>query len=411
MKKESINQSKNFCMLPWTHMHLWPNGNTYPCCIWDSDQPVGRFSDSSSLMDLWNSEKMKSLRLNMLNDKPTDGCKRCYELEKYGSTETLRLTSNRNYDKHWEFVETTAKDGSLDELRMNYLDIRFNNLCNLRCQTCGPELSSSWYDDQKAMYSGYEGKKIIQISPNEKLWKELEPLLLDVESAYFAGGEPLICDEHYRILDLWLENKKLDIPINYTTNFALLNHKKAQVLEYWKKFNNVSVSASLDDSGPRAEYLRKGTNWSVIEKNREKMLKECPNIHFEITPTISAYNVFHFPEFHYDWIVRGFIKPNDIRLNILTHQQFMNVRIYPQLAKDIISDKYRKYLEMIKDYATKNGQPYNNTESGYNSVIDFMNAQDDTHLQDEFYARARMVDKVRSEEMLKIYPELKLLKY
>lgn len=411
MKKDKIDQSKNFCMLPWTHMHLWPNGNAYPCCIWDSDQPLGRFSETTSLLDLWNSEKMKSLRLNMLEDKPTDGCKRCYELEKYGSNETLRITSNNNFGSHWNSVEKTLSDGTVEKLQMNYLDIRFNNLCNLRCQTCGPELSSSWYEDQKAMYQDYQGTKVIQINPSEKLWAELEPLLLGVESAYFAGGEPLICDEHYKILDLWIEKNKTDIPINYTTNFALLNHKKAQVLDYWKKFSNVSVSASLDDSGARAEYLRKGTNWSSIEKNREKMLKECPDIHFEITPTISVYNVFHFPEFHYDWITRGLIKPNDIRLNILTHQQYMNIRIYPKLAKDIISEKYRKYLDLIKTYADKNQQPFNNVESGYNSVINFMNAKDDTNLQSEFYNRTKMVDAVRNEELLKVYPELKLLNY
>ena len=411
MNKDKLLKSKTFCMLPWTHMHLWPSGNTYPCCIWDSTKPLGNYNKESSLKDIWNSPDMKKLRLNMLNDEQSDGCKRCYELEKFGGNETLRITSNNNYSHKFELVEQTKDDGTVEKVQMSYLDIRFNNLCNLRCQTCGHDLSSAWYEDQIAMFNHPIPEKVISIDPIDKLWAELEPLLAGVENAYFAGGEPLMCDEHYKILDYWIKIGKTDIPINYTTNFALLNHKKAQVLEYWKQFKNVSVSASLDDSGTRAEYLRKGTNWNTIVKNRVKMQQECPNVYFEITPTISVYNVFHFPEFHLEWVEKEYIQPNDIRLNILTHQDYMSVRILPQKAKETIEVKYRKYLEKIINIAIKRNQQYQSAERGYNSLIEFMNAKDDTHLRSEFYDRVKLVDKVRKEDLLSVYPELKLLDY
>ncbi|PIP91235.1 MAG: hypothetical protein COW01_06180 [Bdellovibrionales bacterium CG12_big_fil_rev_8_21_14_0_65_38_15] len=411
MDKDKIIKSKTFCMLPWVHMHLWPNGNTFPCCIWDAEKPLGRFGENSSLKDSWNSEAMKTLRKNMLNGKKSDGCKRCYELEEHGTVETLRKMSIDKYSKNWDFVEETKQDGTVDTVRMNYLDIRFNNLCNLKCQTCGPELSSSWYEDQTKMYSDWNKPKVIAIDANEKLWNELEPLLKNVENAYFAGGEPLICDEHYKILELWLENNMENIHINYTTNFALLEHKGAKVLDYWKKFKNVSVSASLDDSGSRAEYLRKGTKWDVIEKNRKMMIKECPNVTFDITPTISAYNVFHFPDFHLDWIEKKLLEPNALRLNILTYQEFMSVRIFPKAAKSMITEKYKKYRDKICNIAIKNGHYYFNVENGYNSVINFMNAQDDSHMRENFYERVYRVDSIRGERLIDVYPELKLLRY
>ncbi len=412
MNKEKLLSSKHFCMMPWVHMHLWPDGKTFPCCIWDTDLPLGTYSAETSLLDLWNSERMQELRLNMLNDLPSEGCKRCYTLEESDSQSvTLRKTSLECYSKNFDLVEKTAIDGNLPEIRMDYLDIRFSNLCNLRCQTCGPSLSSSWYEDQKAIYPDHSESKVIQISPGEKLWQELEPLLLGVQNAYFAGGEPLISDEQYRVLDFWEKNGHFDVYINYTTNFALLQHKNAKILDYWKKFKHVSVSASLDDSGPRAEYLRKGTYWPTIVKNRQMMIQECPDIYFEISPTISAYNVFHFPEFHYEWIEQGLLPAGNLRLNILTHQNYMSVRILPLEMKLMLKEKYETYLKKIQTYAWHPDRNINTwkVETGYASLINFMMGADDSHLLPEFFKRVNQVDKIREEKLFKVYPELKLL--
>jgi radical SAM protein with 4Fe4S-binding SPASM domain len=28
-----IDMNKTFCMAPWTHMNIGPNGDVYPCCM------------------------------------------------------------------------------------------------------------------------------------------------------------------------------------------------------------------------------------------------------------------------------------------------------------------------------------------------------------------------------------------
>lgn len=397
-------------MMPWVHMHLWPDGQAFPCCIWGTDLPLGKYNAETSLLDLWNSGPMRDLRLNMLNDRPSDGCKRCYLLEENDNTTiTLRKTSIDLFSKHWSRVETTATDGGLPEVHMNYLDIRFSNLCNLRCHSCGPQLSSSWYEDQKAIYPGYDAAKVIQIGPAYKLWKELEPLLVDVEHVYFAGGEPLISDEQYQILDYWEKLGRFDVHMNYTTNFALLQHKQSRILDYWKKFKHVSVSASLDDSGPRAEYLRKGTIWPVIVRNREMMIRECPDTYFEITPTISAFNVFHFPEFHLEWIEKGLLPAGNIRLNVLTHESYMSVRILPQVMKLEVKEKWEDYLKRIQVFARARNIDTSKVEAGYQSLITFMMGSDDTHLIPDFFDRVHKVDKQRNENLFDVYPELRPL--
>ena len=138
--------------MPWIHMHMWPAGTTYPCCLSDPNHPVGN-TQEQSLQDIWNGPEMRKLRLNMLEDKKSPECRRCYELEENGVW-TLRNSSNANFEHHLNKVEQTAEDGSAGDVNMAYMDIRFSNLCNLKCSSCGPQFSSSWCEDHKQTH-GY----------------------------------------------------------------------------------------------------------------------------------------------------------------------------------------------------------------------------------------------------------------
>ena len=156
----SVKDNKHFCMMPWVHMHLWPAGFTYPCCMSDPDYPIGN-TQTQSLQDIWNGEQMRKIRLNMLSGEPSKECRRCYELEDNGM-QTLRNSSITNFaDKHWQKVMNTSDDGSAGDVNMAYMDIRFSNLCNLKCRSCGPQFSSSWFEDHKQMYGELNHPKIL----------------------------------------------------------------------------------------------------------------------------------------------------------------------------------------------------------------------------------------------------------
>ena len=62
MKKYSkLYNSKVFCMMPWVHTHIWPNGNAFPCCMSDSDIEYGNLNDNSFLQ-----LKLYHLKINMM---------------------------------------------------------------------------------------------------------------------------------------------------------------------------------------------------------------------------------------------------------------------------------------------------------------------------------------------------------
>ncbi len=89
-----------------------------------------------------------------------------------------------------------------------------------------------------------------------------------------------------------------------------------------KLFDSVSIGASLDAMGPRAENMRKGTDWAQVERNREQMLEICPGVDFYISPTLSILNSYHIVDFHRDWINKGILKPWELKVNIMQSPEY-----------------------------------------------------------------------------------------
>ena len=40
-EKFLLMESNTFCMLPWSHLHAYPNGAAYPCCLSDQHTKLG----------------------------------------------------------------------------------------------------------------------------------------------------------------------------------------------------------------------------------------------------------------------------------------------------------------------------------------------------------------------------------
>ena len=297
----------------------------------------------------------------------------------------------------------------MDQFELTYWDIRFSNLCNLSCRSCGHIFSSSWYKDQAAL-AGPEWKKTHKVLNyagrfETDAWDQLVDHIEHVEQIYFAGGEPLLMEEHYRILDELVRQKKFNVRLIYNTNFTHTDLKGQSVFEYWKQFDSVAVGASLDASGARGEYIRKGTNWDLVEQNRRDMLAICPEVDFYISPTLSIMNALHLPDFHREWVSAGLIKPQDLNVNILQDPAHFRIDIAPQEYKQKLEAKYREHINWLRDQ-----DPLGRATQGFESAITFMNSTDNTHLIDTFWRKTHELDAIRNENIVTVIPELAALK-
>ena len=397
-----LKKSRTFCIYPWIHLHAYPTGEAYPCC--HAEMGPGRVGNcrTQSLKEIWQGKAMQHLRDDMLNERENPACTRCYEQEAAGFF-SGRRSANKHHGHHIKKLDTNP-------FELTYWDIRFSNLCNLRCRSCGHIFSSQWYQDQSEL-AGLEWRQRNQAlnyagRTETDMWEQLEPHLDHVEQIYFAGGEPLLMEEHYRILEELDRRGMYHVRLIYNTNFTHTDLKGRSVFDYWKKFQSVAVGASLDAQGPRAEYIRKGTIWSRIEHNRKDMLAVCPEVDFYISPTLSILNAWHLPEFHRAWAEQGLIRPQDLNVNILQDPAHYRIDIAPVEYKSKLIARFNDHLQWLKSV----GDPLGRATQGFESAIQFMQATDNTHMLDTFWRRTRELDSIRKENILSVLPEIAALK-
>jgi MoaA/NifB/PqqE/SkfB family radical SAM enzyme len=408
-EKIPLSENKHFCILPWIHFHVRPDANVHPCCNSDLSDVYDSLK-TTSLPDIWNSEKFKLLRLNMLNNMPTSSCKQCYELEENGAV-SKRMKLNRSFQNEFGEVEKTQTDGSILEPKMKYLDIRFSNACNFKCRGCSHALSSSWYEDSIKLHGPKANtSSLIRLKTDlPQFWSEFLKIIPDVEQLYFGGGEPLIMEEHYEILQRLIELKKTNVTLLYSTNLSRLSLVSQKLHGLWKEFKDVVLQVSIDDISSRAEYFRHGTIWNDILQNFESVKKESPHVTLSINCTINCFNAYYLPELILFFDSNKIVRLSAIGLTILVHPDYYSAQILPPQLKEQIKKRIGGTMTLMKltlseyDYALLNTQ--------IKGFLSYMFAEDKSHLIPLFQKHTKILDQIRQESFNETYPELKDLHY
>lgn len=291
----SKTPSDTFCILPWIHIYANPDGSVLPCCIADHHKHLGNVQQEK-LEDLWNNEQFKKIRKNMMEGVKCEECTACYKTEDAGNR-SFRQSANLQYSKYIDLVDETHSDGYLDKINLKYFDVRWSNICNFKCRSCSSTYSSSWAKEDNDLGSNkpiliYAGGKT-----NDILYEEFLPYFKDVEEFYFAGGEPLLTDKHYDILEHLILEGKTDVKLRYNTNLSNLKYKNKSIVDLWKHFTNIEIGVSIDSWGSRAEYIREGTDWQTIESNIYTIKSQLPHVKLQTHTVVSVFNVATLGDF------------------------------------------------------------------------------------------------------------------
>jgi organic radical activating enzyme len=403
--KQKVAASDTFCTMPWIHLHTTPEGVAAPCCIAEScSNHVGMGNAKTQrLMDLVNSPKMRQLRLDMLDGKKNTECQKCYQHEDAG-IESYRQSVNTVYPNSYDDVyeNTNLEDGSLDKFNMRYYDIRFSNICNFKCRTCGQEYSSQW--EQENLRNNVSYALEFPKNSNKEFLQDVLDQIPNMEVAYFAGGEPLITEEHYILIEDMIRQNRTDIVLRYNTNLSNLKFKNKDLIGLWKHFTKpVEVYASVDHVKERAEYIRHGTDWGVVENNCWAIRKE-PNVRLQFNTVLSAFNYLTIDKFYGYLIDIGLYSNRDglYTLYNMSHPEFLSVHVLPeeykQLGKESV-DRAISQMESLNFNHSKIDQLRNthvwSTSENYWE-----------EKKELFKNEITRIDLIRGEDFRKTFPEL-----
>lgn len=411
MINNSENISNTFCVLPWIHLNIQPNGDIYPCCMAPYGMPIGNTKDNT-LEEIWNNEQMMSIRKDMLSGNRPKLCERCFLIEDSG---LLSPRKTHNYffnDGINELISQTNKEtGHNDKFVLKYWDFRWSNMCNFKCRMCGIFSSSKWYDDEAALFGTHvnnNGVINFNIDSKEDIFKYVDQFINEVEEIYFAGGEPLIMDEHYIILEKLIAAGRTDVRIRYNTNFSHIHFKKWDLHGLWDHFlkdpkGRIFLFASLDAVGKLAEVVRNGTKWNAVYQNIKSCVDKGMEVH--ISPTISILNIFHINEL-IDMAISIGVNPSTVSLNnLLTSPMWYDIRILPDNLKTNLINKLNTYIETIGDSYTRS--IVKQAKDGWEKHLYTPFEGDIQDARRHLFRSTYILDNRRNESFLEVNPQYK----
>lgn len=383
----------SWCPLPWSHVSIKGNGAFRVCCHSGASESRGLLTDNNNKFlhvstaswdEVVNSDTMKTVRKEMLMGNWAEPCVRCKR--EFESGMLSRNIYERSHDHYPSFEHTathTNADGSIsnENFPVSFLDIRFGNLCNLKCIMCGPNDSDQWYDDFNAVW-GYdffwENKEKIPLVKNEKnklqpsrnifnwnddpnLWQQIEQHIAEFRRIYIVGGEPLIIDAHYDFLQKCVDGGYAEnLTIEYNSNITNIPQR---AWEIWRHFKNIIIGVSIDGMGSVNELIRFPSKWSKIEENLKKFTTAEGNYDIHITTTIQILNIWQLPEF-IEYIIENNLarvgpwKKTPIMSPHPVHRPaYLNVNILPEQFKQDIAQHFEQWKTKFRstDYQAKIG--------------------------------------------------------
>ena len=326
------------CLLPWINLSTDVDGSLRPCCKFAHPNPANEYQlpnmKEGTLDALWNDQRFQNLRQAFLDGKKPKECQTCWDEDASG-VDSFRTTfvKYKNISlrgiKLTPYVTTGPKS----------IDLKLNNVCNLKCRICGPQASSTFLKEHQEQFNiKFEGSdywlsnKILGTA-NESVLNKWAKDLLHIE---MTGGEPMASPENIRVLELLVNSKRAkNISITVNTNGTLYNRKFINLLT---QFKHVTICLSIDDIGERFEYERYPAEWSTIQENLQKFTKlelANNNVLLNLFVTVSIYNVYYLQEY-LDWSKQFNIH---VRFNILHYDTHKSIKNLPASLKEIVDLK------------------------------------------------------------------------
>jgi len=284
---------------------------------------------------LFHTPTMVADRQLMLEGKRSKSCEHgCYQYEDQG------LTSARNLYKDKKIIDVYNP--------LETLQISLSNDCNLTCAYCSSEWSTAWHRDIKK-----NGEYPIDEYNNKndnwsKLWSKIKQRDRSTDTKFFKllcneislnphiknitilGGEPLLNNHLYKILDIATDKK-----IKIISGLGVDIQKLKKITDHIKDNKNISFQISAEGTGDIFEFIRYGARWNDFLQKIDYIKNTGIIIEFlSVISNITSFGIVSF----YDM----FSDKHKITYNPVADRSFLQSNVLDDLSK-------KNLLDSIKD--------------------------------------------------------------
>jgi len=305
-----------FCVLPWYSLELPLKS---PCCLLPRDTDVDQ------------------LKHDLLSGIKSPACTKCWTIESYGN-KSRRQFENEFLDYKLNLdlisIQNDCRTKKIDPI---LYQITTSNLCNQACVSCNSTFSSKWNEIERKMGQQPMPLRSVELS-------NLDINYSTAKRVSLLGGEPLFDPTTFEILEELIRHKNTDCYISIVTNGSIT--LKQQQLDLLSKFTDLNICVSIDGVGPKFEYLRWPTKWSMLLNNLKQYHAITKNI--SISYTISSINALYYNE-TVEWFTNNNLRYNH---NIVSFPNWLSLKNMPSEFKQ----RLFKNKNFISNYCDITGE-------------------------------------------------------
>jgi hypothetical protein len=193
----------------------------------------------------------------------------------------------------------------------------------------------------------------------------------------------------------------------------------------WKHFKKVKFAVSIDATDEKNHYIRYPAKWSVLENNLRRLDNTPDNIEVSIATAIQILNIKNLPDFAKWKIKQNFKKINFgnvtggvqagggiINMHLLYIPTFLSIRCLPPEDKIEVRKRFAELATWLHENYRQDTNFWKDNPYGWKrwqAVLDFMDAEDHTHLLTAFKEYINVMDKSRNLNFKNTFPELEHL--
>jgi sulfatase maturation enzyme AslB (radical SAM superfamily) len=377
-----------FCYAPWTHLYVNPDSRLLPCCLYeDKNHEFSVLNNTHSILESMNHPRMIQIRSEFIQHKIPAGCYKCESQMKMNMTPYKQKINNiaESSDKPIEILQ----DGTVEHFEPLYLDIRFGNLCNLKCLTCSPTFSSSIAVEFNKIHNR-KNKTLHRL--DHEIIDEIFNDLVQVKEIYLAGGEPLITEENYNLLNILIEHE-LDPSLTYNTNLTNIQYRDKQLTDLWNKFTNITVIVSLDGYKHVNDYIRYGSDYDSVINNILTVKQQTPHVKIKINSVASVMSMLSLPDLGQNLLSTHICSAKDIMYSIAHQPENMDPTVLPLDKKNQIVERWESYILWL----TENNHDYDYIDR-CRGLINYMMSKDNSIKFEQIIYKLQETDRFRNSD-------------
>ena len=258
--------NNTFCIYPFIGTNIRVGSDLAPCCSYKDPTGVPTGGKSIDQFDEYKTVDLVKIQSDLLNGIRHPGCSRCWHEEDHNKP-SYRQNGFHDFPElanstEWNIAQTYP---------VKFLQVDFNNLCNLKCIMCTPHASSSIETEMMQNQKLYKKFPIGHYhGPSARSDNTLEfivnNLLGDLDTLAVTGGEPFMIPQVTRLLEEIKNHGEMSFRV--ATNATNISDR---ILELLGKFKRIDITVSLEGVGPHNDYVRSGSDWATVHQNIQKL--------------------------------------------------------------------------------------------------------------------------------------------